>query len=722
MSSQGIESLVEQHTGVFLQPPAYVPRNSAVDGPLLGNGDVGVVVGGTADAQVFYIGKNDFWSRYSTRPLPVGKLRVLVPAAAGARYLQEQDMARAEVRGTFSQDFVMDLVLRSRSWVSATENLLVIELSVEGPHPVAVTAELAAFSGIDRFTEHYVDPTTFQRGSQEMTTAYPVSAGYDATHVWVTRKADPAGQAGREAAVAMRVIGADAVYVSDGHNRGTVSFTVMPDEPTFIVSPILSNRDTVQPLERIRQRVGELDAPRLKALNEEHREWWKRFWSASAIELGDKQLEAAWYGQLYLMACSNRPGKIAPGLWGNWVTTDHPMWHSDYHLNYNFQSAYYGVYSSNHVELAEPYYDAILAYLPIGREMAKRFNCRGVHFPVSIGPEGMTVEEFDFGQRSNAAFAVRNFISHYEYTADKDFLKERAYPFMLEVMEFWEDYLQRDDAGRYLVVGSNASEEANTGRNTNSILDLSLLRTLCEALIKTSRDLGIDEGRRAVWQDILDNLSEFPVREYEGSKVFMPSDDHRRFLRIGAWPIWPAGCISLGSDPEVLAIAHNTLAKLDWEHCDPQIFTQGVRVDYPDTLANLKKWLRVNMFANYYVDFSGGGLETCGCILMAINEMLLQSHEGSLRLFPVWPKEVPARFDRLRAVGGFLVSSELVNGRVQTVSIESERGLDCSLFNPWPGRHVEVFEGRTRLSVDQEEDRITFPTRMGGRYTIQESG
>jgi hypothetical protein len=39
----------------------------------------------------------------------------------------------------------------------------------------------------------------------------------------------------------------------------------------------------------------------------------------------------------------------------------------------------------------------------------------------------------------------------------------------------------------------------------------------------------------------------------------------------------------------------------------------------------------------------GGGIENASPRL-ALNEMLLQSHEGVLRLFPCWPKKQNARF------------------------------------------------------------------------------
>jgi hypothetical protein len=59
---------------------------------------------------------------------------------------------------------------------------------------------------------------------------------------------------------------------------------------------------------------------------------------------------------------------------------------------------------------------------------------------------------------------------------------------------------------------------------------------------------------------------------------------------------------------------------------------------------------------------------------LALNEMLLESHEGVLRLFPCWPKDQDARFGTLRACGAFLVSAELKGGSIGGVKIASEKG------------------------------------------------
>ena len=140
---------VAKHQAIFTAPPRGVPTNGMPDGPLLGNGDVGIVMAGTPEAQRFFIGKNDFWTNFQGNPrahvqskvITVGRLELEIPALQGATYRQEQDLAKAEVRGIFTKE---GLTVRTRSWVEADENLLLIQLQCEGA-PVA--CKFQAISG-----------------------------------------------------------------------------------------------------------------------------------------------------------------------------------------------------------------------------------------------------------------------------------------------------------------------------------------------------------------------------------------------------------------------------------------------------------------------------------------------------------------------------------------------------------------------------------------------
>jgi hypothetical protein len=91
--------------------------------------------------------------------------------------------------------------------------------------------------------------------------------------------------------------------------------------------------------------------------------------------------------------------------------------------------------------------------------------------------------------------------------------------------------------------------------------------------------------------------------------------------------------------------------------------------------------------------------------------MLLQSHEGFLRLFPCWPKDRPARFEGLRAYGAFLVSSELAGGEIKSVRIVSEKGQPCTVLNPWAGAVQVMRNGMQRETARGE--RFTLPTLPG---------
>jgi hypothetical protein len=91
-----------------------------------------------------------------------------------------------------------------------------------------------------------------------------------------------------------------------------------------------------------------------------------------------------------------------------------------------------------------------------------------------------------------------------------------------------------------------------------------------------------------------------------------------------------------------------------------------------------------------------------------INECLMQSVGGVIRLFPNWPLEKRAAFRDLRAVGAFLVGAECSGGRVGEVKIFSEVGGELSLVNPWSGAVRIVREGRPDAVL--EGKRIVFAT------------
>ena len=72
-----------------------------------------------------------------------------------------------------------------------------------------------------------------------------------------------------------------------------------------------------------------------------------------------------------------------------------------------------------------------------------------------------------------------------------------------------------------------------------------------------------------------------------------------------------------------------------------------------------------------------------------VQEMLLQSHSGVIRVFPAIPSDwKDVSFDKLRAIGAFVVSASLENGDVSLVKVVSEKGGLLRLVNPFKGNNV----------------------------------
>lgn len=832
--------IVATHNAIIHAPPRHVPTTKIPDGPLLGNGDVGVVLAGPPQLQQFYIGKNDFWTNTpaSAKVITVGRVEIAIPALKGASYRQVQDMALAEVRGTFSKGA---LTVHTRSWVDANANYLITELRSDGL-PVSVSVRLwggeqaevpsrvaddgtpanigretygggrwyfdgdiagvritkavlsgkvageprkpGRFDGKSNWRElpvgkmdksvsvaAWIKIQSASSGANYIVSKGPWNSAYSLglsdgrlrwaingvfvqtgrplpLHKWLyvvgtfngrkmctyvngkleaslggngtdffLRKADETPGA-REVAVATRVLAAKG-------GVGGMRFELTPGKPVFVATAILSDLDAKDCLAAARASTAALTPSKIAALSAAHRAWWARFWSRSFIQIPDKFIEAHWYAALYVMGSCSRRGKTAPGLWGDWVTTDYPAWQGDYHLNYNFEAQFYIVYSSNHADLSLPYYQALVDWMPQAREFAKKRGWHGLCYPVSIGPWGLCSywPHLDWGQRSDGAYAAMDFIWYWQYTRDAAWLKRTGYPFLRGIVSFWDHYLTFKD-GRYWDVNDAIQENCHPS-DVNPILTLGLLRTLYSNIIPMSERLGVDAGKRAKWRDILAKLSPFPTQKWRGKTIFRYTEKGTRWFSsntLGIQQIFPAGAIGLDSSPKLLAISRNTIDAMSrWtdENGFSSWYTACARVGYDPKviLAHLHQQCVSHSMPNLLLRYSGGGIENVSGFL-AINEMMLQSYDGVIRIFPDWPRDENARFGSLRAVGAFLVSAQMKHGVIGGVKIVSQKGCTCTIVNPWPGKTVRIIRSG-ELAKNVNGGRFTLKTAVGEIITLQ---
>ena len=124
------------------------------------------------------------------------------------------------------------------------------------------------------------------------------------------------------------------------------------------------------------------------------------------------------------------------------------------------------------------------------------------------------------------------------------------------------------------------------------------------------------------------------------------------------------------------------------ETCFPGAVRVGFNSD--SILLYLKDRITAQSYPNLYIVQDGGGIETFAAVPLTINEMLLQSYEGVVRIFPNWNRSRNANFTNLRAYGAFIISSSLKSREVEFVNLLSEKGRPCILQNPWPGKTVQL--------------------------------
>lgn len=474
---------------------------------------------------------------------------------------------------------------------------------------------------------------------------------------------------------------------------------------------------------------------------------WQTFFSASKVTLYDKEIEKYYNSSLYHLAGCMGNKKFPPGLFGNFITDDFFPWAGDYHMNYNYEAPYYCVFASNHPELFEGYMVPLNDMTDEAKKMAKLFGCEGYAFPVSFGPKALDLYTMEsckehgilfLGQKSHAAYACVIPIMHWYSTYDKAYALENYYDFILNVAKFWEDYLVKEK-GEYVIKNDAAHEipyyrgkefkyltHLNQIKTVNAINSLGLVKLLFKAVYDMAKELGLNSEKYELWEDINNNLSDFPTFVKKGKKCFKYS---RRGIRwrdtntVGLQHIYPASQIGFSSGEKLLKIARNTYfindRRLD-DNGSNSYLPAGARIGVdPDFIIegihqNIKEFALPNKLFRHH----GGGIEHLTTIPATINEMLMQSYEGVIRLFPCWNKKNDASFENLRADGAFLVSASLSNGEISSVKIKSLKGRPCTVCCE-NVTSIKSEKDNKEIPYTKTQDMLTFETEVNGEYILQ---
>lgn len=274
---------------------------------------------------------------------------------------------------------------------------------------------------------------------------------------------------------------------------------------------------------------------------------------------------------LYLMNSSSRgdyPPRFGGMLW--YTTGDMRRWGSEY-WHANTVAYYRDLITSGHLGLMNPFYSMYFKmYDACALAARQQWDSKGIYIPEVTffdGPEAIPtnlVQEFQdlFLARKPYSEASSNFLAYvqtknnlnsrynflnfgsyvdgiyhaptkgagifghcthflsgasdiaalfwqrYEFTGDKQWLRDEAYPMIKGVAEFYANFpnLKKESDGKYHIYHVNRIESDWDSQDTPS--ELNAMNTIFPIAVRASQILRMDEELRPKWQDIADNLAE----------------------------------------------------------------------------------------------------------------------------------------------------------------------------------------------------------------------
>jgi alpha-L-fucosidase 2 len=423
------------------------------------------------------------------------------------------------------------------------------------------------------------------------------------------------------------------------------------------------------------------------------------------------------YGR-YLLIASSREKSLPANLQGTWSQDYFTPWTGGYWHDINVQMNYWGVMSANLPECFEAYIAFFKAYLPLTREHATDYVSK--HNPDQLtegGDNGWVI-----GTGANAyyipgagashsgpgtgGFTAKLLMDYYLFTQDRKFLEEVAYPAMLSLSRFYSKALV-PHGDLLLAEPSSSPENPATpeqvkgmpghlrGRHYSTAgctFDQGFVWETFNDTLALADTLGKDDPFLDTVREQITRLDPIlvgasgQIKEYREENHYSDIGDpkHRHISHL--CPLYPGTLINSehadwmkaasktldlrGNKTTGWALAHrmNSRARLGEGEKAYEVYQRFIR---ERTVQNL--W---TLHPPFQID---GSLGT----MAAVAEMLLQSHEGYIKILPALPKAWnTGSFDGLVARGNFVISAEWKDGKATAARILSRNGGECRISCP----------------------------------------
>lgn len=759
------ENYLSKHDIVYLSPTQL-----EAEGFPMGNGDMGGMIWNNDNGIELQINKNDLWTKPGGDE---GELSVLKHAARlkidlGTPAFNWIHLKKFEGRLSLQkgeavyQASTAYSTTNIRTWLIHGKNVWVVECE-NVPNKDILGDHLIATISLERL------------GSRSFAGWYSggfpkdVAVGIGKTQSHINGQdmiIEESGE-GLKFAVACRVLKETVSPATMSSHRAEQKTN--QQKFTILVS-VVTDRESPQPVDAARNLLDEAEKSGMEQLREEKDNWYRNFWSNAFVKLGNDYLENIYYLRRYLMATGSQgefPVAFNGGLWRwnrdvmNWVTPHH----------WNTQQQYWGLCAQNDCRLMLPYLNTYFKMIPDGEALAKEKGAPNDALLITeahcFTGEQTGKDRSDMNHNFTPASQIASlFWDYYAFTGDRAFLKEKTYVFMKKASNFYLDKLQWDaDKNEYYLL-SSLYESAEIKYVKNAITDRNCIEQLFKNCIQAAKLLKVDKDKIAKWNHVLKHLWKRAYQPFEKcGETLAPAQEYYTKERYTPW-IWasggsiafPTGIIGIDDKdsrqgkavmnlvrhrsetnahypyPEVAArmgMGNETLQYLMNGVNIHQMYPQGLMhnvTGYPDNIYNLNSIhdLLNHAYTIRSQAFFQCGMEPISNYATAMNEMMLQSNEQKIRVFPA----IPAAWDSIRiaftllARGSFIVSSERdEEAQVTQVGIKSLKGNICRVQNPWPERkNLVIFESNAKSQVKfklEDSDVITFTTKPDTEYIIR---
>ncbi len=466
---------------------------------------------------------------------------------------------------------------------------------------------------------------------------------------------------------------------------------------------------------------------------------------------GSSYLEALYYQYgRYLLIASSRKGAVPANLQGAWNRYNRSPWGAGYWHNVNVQMNYWAAFSTNLAETFESYIDYNQAYMAQAEQHAnnsvKNYNPDaygldgGNGWVIGVGGQIITIG----GDRSNAqlGFTTQMFWDYYQFTQDKEMLKEVIYPVLASAARYMTKCVVEID-GKYLVEHCDSAEQYVNGSwyyTTGTTYAQSFAYLNSYYTLLAAEELGIDltdetllsTEEYSILKTVMEQLDKYDpiivglsgqVKEFREEEYYgdLGEYNHRHISHlVGLFP----GDLINSTTPAWLDAAKYTLTErgdnaTGWGVAH-RLGLWARTKDGDRAYKLIEQLLKVNTATNlwdlhppFQIDGNFGG--TAG-----IGELLLQSHEGYIEPLAALPSNwANGSYTGMLARGNFEVSAAWADCTATTVNIKSLQGgtAKVSYRGITEANLVDSKGNKVNYTVEGT-DLISFETTAGETYII----